>query len=403
MSEQERRLAAIMFTDIVGYSALMQKNEAHTLELLEEHRKLLRPIFSKYGGREVETIGDAFFVEFASAVQAFQCAYEIQKTLFERNTSIPQERQIWIRIGLHVGDVVHLGAYVHGDKVNITARIQPLAEPGGICLSEDMARQIQNQIEVPIVKLGRGELKNIQVPVNIYKVVMPWEKKRLPWSERLKFKLRQKKAQQIALVVKTLLISAILILAGLSIWQWMEGKKEDVIVKSKKETSQAISPSSSQETLSLDKHRIAVLPFVNISADEKDEYFSEGMTEEIISQLSKISGLEVIARTSVMKYKGKDKDIAEISQALKVGTVLESSVRKAADKLRITVQLINTQNQAHLWAQTYDRELKDVFAIQSDIAQKVAEALKVQLLAGEKQRIEKKGTESLEAYNLYSV
>jgi TolB-like protein/lipopolysaccharide biosynthesis regulator YciM len=291
---------------------------------------------------------------------------------------------------------------MHGDKVNIAARIQPLAEPEGICLSHQVYDQIRSQVEVGMVKLGRGELKNIQEPVNIYKMVMPWEKSRLPWSERLKFKLRQKRGQQIVLMMKTLLISAILVFAGLYIWQWMEGKKEDVVVKSKKETSRAISASSSQEeTLSLDKHRIAVLPFANMSGDAENEYFSDGMTEEMISQLSKISGLEVIARTSVMTYKGKDKKVEEIGRELRVGTVLESSVRKAVDKLRITVQLINTQNQAHLWTQTYDRELKDVFAIQSDVAQKVAEALKVQLMAGEKQRIEKKGTENREAYNLY--
>jgi adenylate cyclase len=185
-----RKLAAIMFTDIVGYSALMQKNEALTLELLAEHRNLLRPLFPRYGGREVETAGDAFFVEFASALQAARCALEIQHTLHDRNAAVPPERQMRLRIGLHVGDVVYLGKNVHGDKVNIAARLLPLAAPEGICLSEDMARQIQQQIDAPIVKLGRAELKNIALPMAIYRVVMPWEKRHLPWTERLKFQFR---------------------------------------------------------------------------------------------------------------------------------------------------------------------------------------------------------------------
>ncbi|MCI0528171.1 MAG: hypothetical protein L0Y56_12100, partial [Nitrospira sp.] len=177
----------------------------------------------------------------------------------------------------------------------------------------------------------------------------------------------------------------LLVVVGVMIWQGMG----------------LLRPDRMEEAVSSSKHRIAVLPFVNLSGDEKEEYFSDGMTEEMISQLSKISRLEVIARTSVMKYKGKDKDIAEIGQALKVGTVLEGSVRKAGDKLRITVQLIDVASQGHLWSQDYDRELKDVFFIQSDIAKNVAEALQVQLLASEKQRIEKKGAENVEVYNLY--
>jgi class 3 adenylate cyclase len=162
-----RKLAAIMFTDMVGYSAMTQKNEALTLELLEEHKHLLRPIFPKYEGKEISTIGDAFFVEFASALDAAGCAIEIQRILLERNNSVSPERQVRIRIGLHIGDVVHLGDHVHGDGANIAARIEPLAEPGGICISEDVARQIQNKIDMPIVKLGGGELKNIKLPVNI--------------------------------------------------------------------------------------------------------------------------------------------------------------------------------------------------------------------------------------------
>jgi adenylate cyclase len=379
MRDEQRRLAAIMFTDIVGYSAFMQKNEARTLQLLEEHRQLLRPLFLTYGGREVETIGDAFFVEFPSALQAILCAIEIQQTLHERNAAQPPERQIRLRIGLHVGDVVHVGEHVHGDKVNVAARIQLLAEPEGICISEDMARQIQNQIELPIRKLGRAELKNIALPMDIYRIVMLWEKPRLAWSERLRFSLRRQRTRRSIGGVLGIVLLALFVLAGWYIWESEQGKKAGII----------------------DKYRIAVLPFVNMSGEEKDEYFSDGMTEEMISQLSKIRGVEIIARTSMMAYKRTTKKIDEIGRELKAGIVLEGSIRKAENRVRITTQLINVQNQAHLWSHDYERELKGIFAIQSDIAKNVAEALEVKLLAREKQRIDKKGTENLEAYDVY--
>jgi TolB-like protein/Flp pilus assembly protein TadD len=388
-----------MFTDIVSYSGMMQKNEALTLELLEEHRLILRPIFLKYGGREIETIGDAFFVEFDSAVQAANCALEIQKTLRARNAGVLLEKQIRLRIGLHVGDVVHVGSHVHGDKVNIAARIQPLVEPEGICISEDMARQIQNQIELPVVKLGKGELKNIQVPMDVYRVVMPWEKPSSEFSERLRFKLRQKRGQQAVLVVKALCIFTLFILEGLYIWQQMGEKRRDVTMESNLGTG--LKPAPTQEVISLDKHRVAVLPFTNISHNPEDKYFADGMTEEMISHLSKIRDLRVIARTSVMAYKGTNKRIDEIGRELKVGTILEGSVRKAENQVRITAQLSDVESQVHHWSEDYDREMKGVFTIQSDIAKRVAEALKATLMAGEKKQIEKKGTENLEAYNLY--
>jgi class 3 adenylate cyclase len=301
MRDRQRRLAAIVFTDIYSYSASMGKNEALTLDLLEEHRQLLRSIFRKYQGKEVETTGDSFFVIFVSTLQAVHCAMEIQTKLPERNLKEPPERQILIRIGLHVGDVVHMGKNVHGDKVNITARIQSVANPGGICLSEDMEQQIRGQIGARTEELGKSELKNIEIPMEVWRVVMPWEESRFSWSERVKFRLKQKRAQQMILVTKTLLISTILILAGLCIWQWIE-KKKDIAVESKAGTG--FKPALTEEVSPLNKHRIAVLPFVNLSGEEEDEYFVDGMMEEMISQLWKISGLEVIARTSVMAYKG---------------------------------------------------------------------------------------------------
>jgi len=320
MAEGERRLAVLMLTDIVGYTALAQKDEALALELLEEHNRLLRPLFRSWGGREVKSTGDGFLVEFPSALEATRCAIEIQRALHERNAAAPPERRLRVRIGLHLGDVVHREGDLFGDGVNLVSRVEPLAPPGGICLTRQVYDHVWNKLELPLVSLGRRELKNVQLPLEVYRVVLPWE-----------------------------------------------------------------GPSREAPR---DRSRIAVLPLANISPDPKDEYFADGMTEELIYTLSKISGLHVIAHTSVMRYKDVRKSVAEIGRELGVGTVLEGSVRKAGDRLRITVQLVDTESQAHLWSERYDRELEDVFAIQSEIAEEVAKALRVQLLAEEKRLVE---------------
>ena len=330
----ERRLAAIMFTDMVGFTSLSQKNEALGLELLQEHRRLLRPLFPKHNGREIKTIGDSFLVEFASALEALRCAFEIQQLLNELDVNRPPEKRILLRVGIHLGDVVHSEKDVQGDAVNVASRIEPLASPGGITITEQVYHQIRNKFEFPFVSLGQQSLKNVHDPVEVYRVVLPWE---------------------------------------------MQLSNEP----------------------SLEKRRIAVMPFTNISPDPRDEYFADGMTEELISTLSRIGELRVISRTSVMHYKGTSKNLGEIARELRVGSILEGSVRKASDDLRITAQLIDTGNDEHLWSQDYDRRLENVFAIQREIAQSVAEVLKVRLLSGEKKSNEKKQTENTEAYTLY--
>ncbi|MCH8981715.1 tetratricopeptide repeat protein [candidate division KSB1 bacterium] len=342
------------------------------IDLLEEHRQLLRPLFSKHKGKEIEAIGDAFFVEFNSALESVSCAIEIQKTLHERNLKIDTEKQIKIRIGLHIGDVVHIGKHVHGDGVNIAARLEPLSAPGGICLSEDVARQIKNKIDLPVKNLGPQKLKNIQSTIDVYCIQFPWESKQ-------KIKLF---ASPVKFFLQRNVVSFILILfaviAVLFIWNKFQ-------LTSIKELN----------------NRIAVLPLVNISQDNEDDYFAEGMTEELISQLAKISGLSVIARTSVMKYKNTQMNIKEIGRELDVGTILEGSVRKTSDKARITIQLIDVETQEHLWVEDYDRELKDIFEMQSEIALRIANELKIQLLSTEKQQIEKRNTENAEAFRSY--
>ncbi len=362
-----------MFTDMVGYSSLTQRDEKLALRLLEEHRSIVRPLVTKHDGHEIKTIGDAFLVEFSSALAATSCAIEIQKTLFERSESKPDEEAIRLRIGLHVGDVVYKENDVFGDGVNIASRIEPLAEPGGICLSEDVARQIQNKIDYSLVRLGKGELKNINLPVELYRIIRPWEKRRFDFLDRMMFLFAQKKPRRIAigLVLVAVIVATLL-------WR-----------------------SSPAPRGLLPTNRVAVLPFVNIGSDSHEEYFADGMTEELISTLSKIRDLNVIARTSVAKYAGVKLDIAEIGNALHVGSILEGSVRTSGDEARISVNLVDVQSQKTILTREYTRSIKDVFAIQSDIAQSVTNALSVELLSGEKESLDKKGTENSDAYRQY--
>lgn len=370
---KHRRLAAIMFTDMVGYSALSQKNEALALELLDEHRRLLREAFARHEGREIEATGDGFFVEYPSALAAASCAAEIQRLLYDRNAGRGRERRIIVRIGLHLGDVVVQGEHVHGDGVNIAARIERVAEPGGICLSEDFARQVQNKFEFPVRKLGRADLKNIDLPVAIYRIVLPWQTPHGLAMERLAFGLQRRHTRRALIALSILLTAAIV---GGYAWQRSAAPK-------------------------IANNRLAVLPFVSLSPDQADEYFADGITEELITRLSRVAGIEVIARTSVMSYKNTKTKIADIGRDLRVGTVLEGSVRKDRDKLRITAQLVRVDNEAHLWADSYDQDTKNAFAIQKSIADQVAQALAARLGTAASIANEPRGTQSSEAYNSY--
>ncbi|MDA4120951.1 MAG: tetratricopeptide repeat protein [Thaumarchaeota archaeon] len=330
MSGSDRRLAAIMFTDIVGYTRMAQANESQALELLEEHRKILRPLFPAHGGTEVKTMGDAFLVEFRSALEAVLCAVEIQKKISERNTSAPKLKRLDVRVGIHLGDVVHGSGDVYGDAVNVASRIEPLAEPGGICISQQVYDHVRNKTELDISRMGQIDLKNVELPLGVYRINMP--------------ETGERRGERAA-----------------------------------------------------PRERLAVLPFVNISPDPNDEYFADGLTEELISKLSEIKGLKVIARTSVMNYKKKEKNISEIGKELDVGTIIEGSIRKAGTKIRVAVQLIDSRTEEHLWASSYDKELDDIFAIQSDVAAKVAESVSKGFFSGGK----RSDTKDIEAYTLY--
>ncbi len=335
--EGQRRLAAIMFTDVVGYTALTQSNESTAMQVLQKHNEILRPIFPNHHGKEIKTIGDAFLVEFVSALEALLCAIEIQKLLHEYNEANTNSR-IQVRIGIHLGDVIYRENDVFGDAVNIASRIQPLAQPGGICVSEQVYDQVRNKIPFNLVKLENIRLKNIFFPSDVYQVALPWEP----------------------------------------------------------EIAQHV-----QEAMIPLKKRLAILPLSNITRDPQDEYFADGMTDELINVLSHIKDLRVIARTSVMRYKGSTKRISEIGRELNVGSILEGSIRKIGNKVRVTVQIIDTGTEEHVLATNYDHELHDIFTVQSDIARQVSRALKAKFRATDKEQIKKEQTENIDAYTFY--
>ena len=373
MSSQ-RKLAAILSADAAGYSRLMSDDEAATLRSLNESRDVFRKRIESHGGRLIDTAGDSVLAEFSSAVEAVDAADEIQRELAKRNHQLAGHRRMPFRIGINLGDVIgQEDGTIYGDGVNVAARLQQLADPGGICISGPAFDQVEGKLPLQFEFIGEQQVKNIAKPVRVYQFEQPSEVGRTTRpGNALAFRPARKTIAMMATIV--VVIAAV--------------------------GGYALHRSSSSSTPSA-VHRLAVLPFSNLSADAENEYFADGITEEMISQLSKIRGLEVIARTSVMTYKGKDKKIDEIGRELNVSAVLEGSVRKSDNNIRVTAQLIDVSNQAHLWSQDYDRELKSVFAIQSEIAKSVASALEVKLASSERQQIEKKGTEDPKAHELY--
>ncbi len=338
---QSRQLAAIMFTDIVGYTALMGEDEQKAFELLKKNRSVQRPIIEKFNGRWLKEIGDGVLASFPTVTDAVYCAKEIQETC-------QNEPDLKLRIGIHEGEVVFEGDDVFGDGVNIASRLEPLAPIGGILVSESVFINISNKKGIEIGFLREETLKNVKHPVKIYQIEVDGVKAPVHWEEVIE-----------------------------------EGDMSEF--------------SPTKET----KRSIAVLPFVNMSNDPEQEYFCDGMTEEIINALSHVENLKVIARTSAFMFKGKNEDIREIGKKLDVETLLEGSVRKAGDKIRITAQLIEVADGSHLWSERFDRDLEDIFAIQDEISLAIVDNLKVKLLVKEKDAIVKRYTENLEAKMLY--
>jgi len=315
-------------------------------------------------------------------LEAAQCAIEIQRTLAKRNHDVAGDRRIEVRIGIHIGDVVHREGDVYGDGVNIASRIQPLAREGGICVSMDVERQVRNALEARFEKLAPTELKNIQLPMDLFRIVLPWEKDAASGETFRRHKIQEQRQNVLPWAAATLLL-----LATVGGWIWWSHFHS---------ASRNSQPAQAQQVKS-----VAVLPFVNMSPDKENEYLSDGITEDLCTALTQVKGLHVPARTSSFVFKGKTEDIRKIGEELHVATVLEGSVSKAGNKLRISAQLINVADGFHLWAANYDREMTDILEIRSDISRRVVDALKVQLGVEETQRLVKKPTETTEAYEVY--
>src|SRR5713101_4930959 len=395
MPTEERKLAAIMFTDMVGYSALAQRDDKVALELLEEHRRLLREIFPPFHGTEIKTIGDAFLVEFGSALEAAQCAIEIQRTLAKRNHDVMSERRIELKIGIHIGDVVHRSGDVYGDGVNIASRIEALAGAGGICVSMDVDRQIRNALEARFEKFGSADLKNIKLPMDLFRIVLPWEKGAEPSAARA--------SKKSPVLVAVAVLVTIALLAG---WWWMRRstKNQQLIAAQALPAAPANTP---------DQKSVAVLPLVNLSDDKGSEYFSDGVSEELLTVLQKTPGMHVAARTSAFSFKGKNAATQEIGQKLGVAHLVEGSVRKAGDTVRIAARLTRADTGEELWSENFTRNLKDVFAVQSELAETIVEQLRGRFggadagstakekIQAEVQAAEKGGTKNVDAHQLY--
>jgi adenylate cyclase len=333
-----RKLAAILAADVVGYSRLMGADEEGTLAALKQHRQtVFDPAVAAHNGRVVKLIGDGTIVEFGSVVEAVHCALAVQRS----NGLIPDEAlrqpKIVLRIGINLGDVIIEGDDIYGDGVNIAARLEPLAEPGGICVSSIVNESIGNRIDVRFRDAGEITVKNIDRPIRV--------------------------------------------------WKWHPGATPELAKAAEKPLPTVASAS------------IAILPFTNMSGDPEQEYFSDGISEDIITDLSKIGGLTVIARNSSFTYKGRSVDIRAVGRELGVQSVLEGSIRRAGNRVRITAQLIDAGNGAHLWADRYDRDLTDIFAVQDDVTQRIVEALKITLSPAEKRRLADSETSNVAAYD----
>ncbi len=379
----ERRLAAILAADVVGYSRLMGKDEVGTLAALKTHRKeVIDPKIAEHKGRVVKLMGDGALVEFPSVVEATQCAAEIQRTMALRNAAVPRERRIEFRIGINLGDVIVEGDDIHGDGVNVAARLEGLAKPGGICISRTVFNHLKNKVDLGFENLGEQRVKNIAEPIGVYRVLLD------PGAAGKvigKPKTAESRWMRLALAAALALVVA---MAGILISQrpW-EPREEPASV------DRMAFPLP-------DRPSIAVLPFDNLGGDPGQEHLADGITENIIAALSSVRHLFVIARNSVFTYKGKPVQVQRVAEEQGVRYVLEGSIQRSGDRLRITAQLIDAVTGHHLWSERYDREIKDIFALQDEITLKIVEALQVQLTEGEQARIAGRGTDNLEAWLL---
>jgi adenylate cyclase len=364
----------------------MGEDEEETVRTITAYRKVMTTVIEKHRGRVVDSPGDNILAEFASVVDAVQSAVEMQDVFRAKNAELPENRRMHFRIGINLGDVIQEGERIYGDGVNVAARVETLSEGGGICISGSAYEQIENKLALGYEYIGEHTVKNIVKPIRVYRVPIGPEAVGKVIGEK---KVEPKRGKLAALAVVVALVMAI---GGLVLW---------------KSSQRTVSPTvevASVEKMAFalpDKPSIAVLPFSNLSEDPKQEYFSDGITEEIIASLGSIPKLFVIARNSTFTYKGKPVKVQQVAEELGVRYVLEGSVRKSGDKIRITAQLIDALNGHHLWAKRYDRNLKDIFAVQDEITKEIITAMQVKLTEGEDIRSAAKGTNNLEAFLKY--
>ena len=382
----QRKLTAILCADVVGYSRLMGADEEATIETLTAYRKVFLSEIESHSGRVVDAKGDAILAEFASVVDAVSGAVEIQRELAEKNTELPDDRRMDFRIGINLGDVVVKDDVIYGDGVNIAARLESLAEPGGICVSGSAYAQVRNKLPLEYEFLGNKEVKNIAEPVPAFRVLsVPGGAAHRIVGAKKKIAGKWRRAVLAAAVV--ILIAG----GGLLAWNFYQ--------KSAVETALAAFAKSSEFPLP-DRPSIAVLAFDNMSGDPKQEYFSDGISENIITRLAKWPPLFVISRRSSFTYKGKETSIRQVGLELGVRYVLEGSVQKSGDQIRITAQLIDAATGRHIWADSFDRELNSLFVVMDEITRMIVTEVGVQIIGGEKIRYGVHDTDNVEAYDL---
>jgi adenylate cyclase len=376
----ERRLAAILAADVVGYARLMEQDEADTFERLRAHREeLFEPEIEKRHGRIFKLMGDGLLAEFASVVDAVECAVVLQREMASRNQGLPDVRRIEVRIGINLGDVIVEGEDRHGEGVNMAARLQQLAEPGGICVARNVHDQVKNKLNLHFRDLGDHTVKNIAEAVRVFCVLLDGVKE--PRGTPRNWHGKRHPSRVAASAIVLMLLAAGGTIAWLRPWQ------------------PDIKPASiDRMAFPLpDKPSVAVLPFTNMSADPEQEYFADGMTDDLITDLSKVSSLFVIARNSSFAYKGRKIEMRQVAEGLGVRYVVEGSVRRAGDTVRVNAQLVDTITGGHVWAERYDGSVADIFAVQDTIVREITEALALNLSEGEQKEIARGETTNIQA------
>jgi adenylate cyclase len=371
----KRKLTSIFSADAVGYSRLMGDDEAATVRTLTSYRNIISSLIKQHNGTVIDSPGDNLLAEFASIVDAVQCAAAVQKEIKVQNDELPENRRMQFRIGINLGDVIQEEGRIYGDGVNIAARLEGLAETGGICISRTAYDQVKNKLELGYEYLGEHSVKNIIEPVRVYRVLMEPEAAGKVIGEKRK----TKKWMPVA--------AAVVLLIGLTGWYLYLGQTKQIEPVSEEQMAFPLP----------DKPSIAVLPFANMSNVPEQEYFIDGLTEQIITTLSKNSSLFVISRISTFTYKGKSVKVQQVSQDLGVRYVLEGSVQKAGDQLRVTAQLIDATMGKHLWAEHYERDMAGMFDLQDELTLKIAKSLAIKLTEGEKLRMRSIGTQNIKA------